>query len=357
MLNAISQGNWSQLPTGQEDDGKEKEEVGEVDLLDLEAAADDLLDFVALAKPQEKEPEKQEQPQQHAASFADMQSWKGEQQKTSNVKQRSLSTTLSKKQELKQTNAQDEDGEVLLYTPHQITPLPTTSFTCPSCQTIVPPKKFLRTNVRFCHFTGHWYCRGCHKGKTSMLPSQIVTNWNFKKFTVNDEAYEEILAGFDSPVIDMATANPKLYNTLAEFKKIRLLRKKMIILAEFIFLCGESERLVGMVGGRVHFFATGDYYSLGDLVGLKGGKLVSELEDLLKKYREHVAGCESCRGKGNVCGECANEELLFPFGDVGGGKRRCGGCGHVFHNKCYEMLEATGAECKNCGGSVRKEKR
>ena len=376
MLDAINQGNWSYLQTNQEEEKKEekeKEEDGEVDEFDLEAAADDLLNFAAGAsgvkelekssglEKQEDQRQKKEEPQrkeeQHAASFADMASWKGKQQQeqSTNVKKRSLSTTLSKKQELKQTNVQEEE-DFPLYTPHPVLPVPSSPVTCPSCQTIVPPKKFLRTNVRFCHFTGQWYCRACHKGRTSLVPAHVVSNWNFKKFPVNELAFEEIMGGLDSPVIDMATANAKLYHNLPEFKKIRLLRGKMTIMAEFIFLCEQSERLVGMAGGRAHFFGTGDYYSLNDLVGLKGGGLVAELEDLLRKYRDHVSKCEGCQSRGNSCGECDNEELLFPFGDVGGGKRRCAGCGHVFHHKCYEMLEATRAECKNCGQMVTKKK-
>ena len=177
-----------------------------------------------------------------------------------------------------------------------------------------------------------------------------MTNWNFKKFLVNDSAYEEILGGWDSPVIDMATANPKLYATLPEFAKVRRLRARMTIIAEFIFLCEHSERLVGLAQKRAHFFASGDYFSLHDLVDLKGGGLLAELEGLLRKYSEHMVKCGECRKRGNVCGECNNQDVLFPFGvSGGGGRRRCKECGHVYHKECYELLEATGAACKSCG--------
>lgn len=232
------------------------------------------------------------------------------------------------------------------YRPHELTALPTMATTCPQCQSVVNPKKFLRENMRFCFHTGLWYCRSCHTGKKAILPSQAVTNWNFKKYPVCDSSFLLLLESETTPVIDMATANPSLYSQ-REFLGIRKLRERLNLMAEVVLPCTLREvSPQDLFLVRPHLFTLGDFFSLRDLIDLSSGVLIPEMEKFASLCRSHVASCANCATRGGVCGICNNYEILFPFETEKVG--RCVECGHVMHISCYEMLRATQSCCPKC---------
>jgi hypothetical protein len=241
------------------------------------------------------------------------------------------------------TSSEESSDE---YRPHTLTSLPTMATTCPQCQSVVNPKKFLQKNMRFCFHTGLWYCRSCHSGKKAVLPSQAITNWNLKKFSVCDSSFLALQENESSPIIDMATANPSLYSQ-REFLGVRKLREKLNLLAEIVLPCTLREvPLTDLFLLRPHLFSSGDFYSLRDLIDLSSGVLEAEMEKFVGVCRVHVIGCDNCRTRGSVCGVCNNYEILYPFETERVG--RCIECGHVMHISCQEMLRATQSCCPKC---------
>jgi hypothetical protein len=241
------------------------------------------------------------------------------------------------------------DDSNAAYRPHTQTPLPTMAISCPGCGSMVNPKKFFRDNLRFCFHTGQWYCKGCHLGNLAFLPSQILTNWNFKKFPVCETSLAELNAMRNEPILDLASLCPRFYGRMPELTFVRKLRLKLNQLAEILFPCDARESLMDATNARnrMHFFGSGDYYSLADLLDLKSGRLVPELEAMIQAYKAHIIVCGSCRSRGNLCGLCNNTSILFPFETES--TIRCKTCGHVFHRSCVELHNATRSEtCPNC---------
>ena len=248
----------------------------------------------------------------------------------------------------KETNDSEEFDSALR--PYAQTALPTMSITCPGCQSVVNPKRFFRDNLRFCFHTGQWYCKGCHLGNTAHLPSQILTNWNFKRFPVCETSFAELNATQNEPTLDLAALCPRFYNRLPEFALLRKYRERLISIAEILFPCDARESLIDSKPDarvRMHFFGSGDFVSLVDLLDLKNGRLIPELDNMIRRYKVHIVSCESCLSRGNLCGLCNSPEILFPFETET--TVRCKTCGHVYHSSCVDMLNATGnVKCPNC---------
>ena len=206
--------------------------------------------------------------------------------------------------------------------------------------------------MRFCHYFGQYFCAQCHTGQTSVLPAQVIRNWNFSKFPVCDHAVTLIMGKGKKPAIDLSIHNPEIYeDARLPFRTLRKTRERNLFVSEYVDKCKRKEELDGIMGEKAHFFRSVHIYSLTDLIEIKGGTLLPLLDTIYGKLVAHIMKCDGCTGRAFICEICYSKELLFPFEFEKIG--RCLDCGRVFHKKCYELLRASQGNCPVC---VRSQK-
>lgn len=54
-----------------------------------------------------------------------------------------------------------------------------------------------------CRFTGSYYCDNCMSAESITIPARIIHNWDFKRYSVSQRAYNYIEEIKDHPTIDL----------------------------------------------------------------------------------------------------------------------------------------------------------
>ena len=213
---------------------------------------------------------------------------------------------------------------------------------CPKCKARLTDK-----SRRFCFYSGRFYCSSssCHANQKSLIPARILHEFDFKDYPVAVESLVHLLDHASLPMINVALLNPHLYEHKS-LNEVRMLRKQLAILGDFIRVCSKSELLMTQLGSRFHLMQREKLhvYSLDDLADLKG--LRSFVLGVISSFASHVRSCTTCRGKGSICAVCKNRELIFPFQiDL---VSTCRHCHSIFHKMCWNETEECVDECVRC---------
>jgi len=216
---------------------------------------------------------------------------------------------------------------------------------CANCQTSLSLGFF--ASLRYCHYTGDYYCTQCHHGKRSVIPARIITYWDFHEYEVCDGAAEFIHHYLTCPAIDLLAHRPTLYNSVPILKKIRNLRRQLVCVAQFIRTCrncvGQFASLQAQ--NKLHLLDTVHLYSVQDLIDAYTGNLSDFLEKILASFLGHVTqSCSICRGKGFYCEACGSDELLFSF--QFDKISMCKNCKAIYHRRCFQKIKIS--QCVKC---------
>lgn len=159
---------------------------------------------------------------------------------------------------------------------------------------------------------------------------------------VSIKSKEFLQSIYKEPVFDVSVINPKLYTQSKTLPKIKLLRRQLGFLKDFILTCRDRDRggLVTPLQARMYLATELDTYSLGDLV--ESTQLLEWLRELVVKYVSHVLACEVCKMRGSVCEFCKKPALIYPF-QLKVAVQCVGPCRGVYHRACYDK-----EKCPKC---------
>eukprot|EP01119_Soliformovum_irregulare_P016648 TRINITY_DN4858_c1_g2_i1.p1 TRINITY_DN4858_c1_g2~~TRINITY_DN4858_c1_g2_i1.p1 ORF type:complete len:302 (-),score=109.29 TRINITY_DN4858_c1_g2_i1:35-913(-) len=196
----------------------------------------------------------------------------------------------------------------------------------------------------YCNYTGKYYCIGCHRNQTCIIPARVVTNYDKREYTVATSSLTHIEKNFCQPWINVGIVNPGLYELDRNLDKIRKLRGQLSLIGEFVKTCRNADRLIEKLAGREHLLESIHVYSLKDLSETK--KLLENLYHVMGTYISHVTkSCETCRGKGNFCEICESKELIFSF--QLNSTWKCPNCKALFHRECRQV-QGGNFTCPKC---------
>lgn len=211
---------------------------------------------------------------------------------------------------------------------------------CPDCEKEIDDNKY-----RWCTYTGSYFCTSCHTNKTSIIPSRILNDWDFKEYKVSNFAISHIQNNKYLPVIDIKEIKGEFWHLSSPpaIGKIHKLREKITRMSQFLRTCRLSESQLELLDSRKHFIWSSTTWSLNDLVELYDGKLRPLLEKIEQSFRNHVLNCEICKGKGFYCEICKSEEILFPFFN---NISKCEKCKSIFHKECFKSVTIKCPKCE-----------
>ncbi|CCD31149.1 Rubicon Homology domain-containing protein [Caenorhabditis elegans] len=209
---------------------------------------------------------------------------------------------------------------------------------------------------RFCDYYGLFFCSLCHGGEKSILPARVLNQWSFTELPVSDRAQRFLRAVRESPVFRIRDLPGDLVKKNKALRAVVELRQKLKHMEGFIKICIDASNQVFEFGNLSTMFASIDRYllehddlfSLNDLQRIYNKDLLSLLEPLAKRAREHIIHCKKCRLQAPVCVRCNDmTDRLFAFEERA--VSRCEGCGHLSHSpKCPRRDVPRDTHCPKC---------
>ncbi|KAJ6218466.1 hypothetical protein RDWZM_009623 [Blomia tropicalis] len=204
------------------------------------------------------------------------------------------------------------------------------------CHSCGRPIGMIYGKSRLCHVDGCLYCIECNTDDESIIPAQIIYNWNFTKLPVSKQNKKRLLTIETEPIFDIKLLSPLLYTMIDEMAEVLNLRTQLFFLHAYLFTCQESVALKmrKMVWPREHLFEHIHLYSINDLVQVYNNTLANTLRQVIAFARKHILNCSLCKLKGYYCEICKGPQILYPFDTDS--TRRCENCKSVFHIKCFD---------------------
>lgn len=148
---------------------------------------------------------------------------------------------------------------------------------------------------RKCHYTGLFFCRNCHWNNYSILPANIIHNWDFEQRPVSRQSLQEINLFYERPVIKLEEINPKLFVFVQKLSIIRQKRLNLMEMKRYLDVCkfALSAKLIdNTVGTRRYLVQNADFYSIYDLVGAENSSLMDYLNSIFMTFKSHIMVCE-----------------------------------------------------------------
>lgn len=218
-------------------------------------------------------------------------------------------------------------------------------YKCYSCRR---PVGLVFGQSRLCHFDGHHYCLECHLSEKSIIPSRILCNWDFNKYSISKRNQHFLTLISNEPMFEIKTLAPLLYKTCPELREIEELRCQAFFIRSYCFTCVQesiSFELTKLVWPREHLIKQIDLYSLEDLIQIKSGALKHVLRNVITFGRQHVLSCMLCCQKGFICELCKSSQIIYPFDTET--VYRCNGCQSIYHKTCFKSKSSCD-ECPRC---------
>jgi hypothetical protein len=120
---------------------------------------------------------------------------------------------------------------------------------------------------RVCKLDGSNYCLDCHQDDKAIVPSRILHNWDFSRYSVSKANKRQLELTEHEPLLDLKTADPLLYELIPQVKECLQLRTQLFYLHAYLFTCQEQVALElrRMVWPNDHLFEHIHLYSTADL--------------------------------------------------------------------------------------------
>ncbi|OWA52645.1 Run domain Beclin-1-interacting and cysteine-rich domain-containing protein [Hypsibius exemplaris] len=173
---------------------------------------------------------------------------------------------------------------------------------------------YQQARMRFCEYTGKYFCVCCHEYKTALIPARVLLKWDFTKHYVSNFAADFIARIYRDPLFDVKDCNMDLYKKSKSLALTRSIRSQLVLATEYVRTCrqggsamGEIEQLPKFVWEHIHT------YSLDLFCSVKDNILPNFIRPVADLAVKHVVNCQFCCSKGFICEFCKDETPLFPF--------------------------------------------
>jgi hypothetical protein len=148
---------------------------------------------------------------------------------------------------------------------------------------------------RKCHYSGLFFCKSCHWGDYSIIPSNIIHNWDFEQKPVSRMSLQEINLFYERPVIRLEEINPKLFVFVQKLGNIRQKRINLMEMKRYLDVCKfalASKLVETVVGSRRYLVQSTEYFSIYDLVCAENSSLTDYLNSVFNSFKNHIMKCE-----------------------------------------------------------------
>lgn len=167
-------------------------------------------------------------------------------------------------------------------------------YRCAECK-IQLMNKLCYLEPRKCHYSGLFYCKTCHWNNYSIIPGNIIHNWDFEQRPVSRQSLQEINLFYERPVIKLEEINPKLFVFVQKLANIKQKRLNLMEMKRYLDVCKfalGSKLIEKLLGTRRYLVQSTDFFSIYDLVCVENSSLTEYLNDIFMTFRSHIMSCE-----------------------------------------------------------------
>lgn len=168
------------------------------------------------------------------------------------------------------------------------------NYRCAECNNVFLNKQ-VYIEPRKCHYSGLYYCKSCHWNNSSIIPSNIIHNFDFEQKPVSRQALQEINLFYERPVIKLEELNPKLFAFNHQLGATKARRMQLHEMKRYMDVCkfAVNEKLINNVmNGRRYLIEGTEYYSIYDLVCVENCSMEEYLKSVISTFKNHVNKCE-----------------------------------------------------------------
>lgn len=167
-------------------------------------------------------------------------------------------------------------------------------YRCAECQIPLLNKQCFM-EPRKCHYTGLYFCKTCHWVNYSIIPANIIHNWDFEQRPVSRKALQEINLFYERPVIKLEELNVKLFVFVQKLGAVKAKRIQLMEMKKYLDACriAVNERIINENIGSRRYLAEGtEFYSVYDLVCVENNSLLDYLSGIFNIFKAHIADCQ-----------------------------------------------------------------
>lgn len=167
-------------------------------------------------------------------------------------------------------------------------------YRCAECK-IQLMNKLCYLEPRKCHYSGLFYCKTCHWNNYSIIPGNIIHNWDFEQRPVSRHSLQEINLFYERPVIKLEEINPKLFIFVQKLANIKQKRTNLIEMKRYLDVCKfalSSKLIDNVVGSRRYLVQSTEFFSIYDLVCVENSSMSDYINDIFMTFRSHIMSCE-----------------------------------------------------------------
>lgn len=106
--------------------------------------------------------------------------------------------------------------------------------------------ELFKKDYRYCEYSHCYYCLNCHTNQTSVLPSRIVSRWDFKLYPVACVCRQYLDNIANQPLICIAAVNPQLFESVDLLQKLRNDRLKLSYIYDYVKVCKQCNEVAAM---------------------------------------------------------------------------------------------------------------
>lgn len=172
-------------------------------------------------------------------------------------------------------------------------------YRCAECRIQLMNKQYF-LEPRKCHYSGLFFCQSCHWGNFSIIPANIMHNWDFEQRPVSRQALQEINLFYERPVIRLESFNPKLFVFVQKLGMAKAKRMQLMEMKRYLDVCKfalAGKVLDKIVHNRRYLVQGTELYSIYDLVCVENCSFFELLNGIIGQFKAHIAGCEVRRRK------------------------------------------------------------
>jgi len=132
-----------------------------------------------------------------------------------------------------------------------------------------------------------YICEDCLSNEYSIIPAFILKFWNFKKFSISKNAKELLEKWHDKPVIHIKQSDSIISQSTLLHTAI-IMKKKIHKIFDLMKCENPDVFAINTLGKYKYLVLRETLFSLKDLVEISEFKMMTKLEEFLKKFEDHI---------------------------------------------------------------------
>ena len=159
---------------------------------------------------------------------------------------------------------------------------------CQFCRKIFSSFLYIPTQKIFwCSYYMCYICEDCLSNEYSIIPAFILKFWNFKKFSISKNAKELLEKWHDKPVIHIKQSDSIISQSTLLHTAI-IMKKKIHKIFDLMKCENPDVFAINTLGKYKYLVLRETLFSLKDLVEISEFKMMTKLEEFLKKFEDHI---------------------------------------------------------------------